>query len=210
LRKMNMQSERIILGDPGDLAAPVGSHPWAVAVKLRLEALLHEVDSEWQSIERCVTQLKETAAYQQFKNELGCPFQTFEEFCQASLPYGLGRPVEKLDKELEIRKLRQHGGDHTSQKFRKGEQPYHDKVAPWYGTNRSYLLARLERDRPDILEAFQRGEYRSVKAAAIHAGFVKDRARVEIPIDDPVKAAEILKRKLTQANLELLIAALKL
>jgi len=35
-----------------------------------------------------------------------------------------------------------------------------------------YLTARIKRDRPDIAERMQRGEFRSVRAAAIEAGLV--------------------------------------
>jgi hypothetical protein len=41
------------------------------------------------------------------------------------------------------------------------------------GTNSKYLLARIKRDRPDIAEAMERGKYKSIRSAAIAAGFVK-------------------------------------
>ena len=40
------------------------------------------------------------------------------------------------------------------------------------GTSADYLTARIKRDRPDIAERMQRGEFRSVRAAAIEAGLV--------------------------------------
>lgn len=48
-----------------------------------------------------------------------------------------------------------------------------------YGTHGDYLVARIARDRPDILERMKRGEYRSFRRAAIDAGIIK-----EIPEDD--------------------------
>jgi len=51
------------------------------------------------------------------------------------------------------------------------------------GETVSYLRARLARSRPDLLERLERGEFRSVRAAAIEAGFVKPRAVVSIPLD---------------------------
>ena len=42
-----------------------------------------------------------------------------------------------------------------------------------HGTGSSYLAARLARDHPDILERMKRGEFRSVRAAALEAGIVK-------------------------------------
>ena len=41
------------------------------------------------------------------------------------------------------------------------------------GTERSYILARLERDRPDILNEFHQGVHKSARAAGIAAGIIK-------------------------------------
>jgi hypothetical protein len=42
-----------------------------------------------------------------------------------------------------------------------------------YGTSADYLLARIERDTPEILEKYKQGEFPSVRQAAIAAGIVK-------------------------------------
>ena len=55
---------------------------------------------------------------------------------------------------------------------------------PQYGTQKSYLLARLARDNPDILAAYQSGEYPSARQAAIAAGIV----RVPTPLEIAIKA----------------------
>ena len=41
------------------------------------------------------------------------------------------------------------------------------------GENAAYLAARIKRDRPDIAHAVERGEYRSMRAAAIAADIIK-------------------------------------
>ena len=52
-----------------------------------------------------------------------------------------------------------------------------DNVKPTFetggGNSADYLAARIKRDRPDIAEAVERGEYRSIRQAAIAAGIVK-------------------------------------
>ena len=48
-----------------------------------------------------------------------------------------------------------------------------------FGTTVEYQRARLQRDYPDILEALDRGEYRSTRQAAIAAGFVKELNNLE-------------------------------
>jgi hypothetical protein len=46
-----------------------------------------------------------------------------------------------------------------------------DKVSS-YGNSAEYLVARIARDRPDILEKMKAGEYRSVRQGAIDAGII--------------------------------------
>jgi len=48
-----------------------------------------------------------------------------------------------------------------------------DNVTPNRGNQADYLLRRLARDAPEYLDAFERGEYASARAAAIAAGILK-------------------------------------
>jgi hypothetical protein len=41
------------------------------------------------------------------------------------------------------------------------------------GTSSDYLLRRLARRAPDTLAAYERGEFPSARAAALHAGILK-------------------------------------
>jgi len=47
------------------------------------------------------------------------------------------------------------------------------KIDDGGGTSQEYLLRRLARTHPDILDAYERGDYPSVRQAAIAAGIVK-------------------------------------
>ena len=47
------------------------------------------------------------------------------------------------------------------------------------GTRSDYLVARIARDRPDILERMKAGEFASVREAAREAGIIKDVSLVE-------------------------------
>jgi hypothetical protein len=60
-----------------------------------------------------------------------------------------------------------HGGDRRSTQF----SPKAKKIK--WGETTEYLIARLKRDAPTIAEGLARGEYRSVRQAAIAAGIVK-------------------------------------
>lgn len=65
-----------------------------------------------------------------------------------------------------------------------GEQPRPGrghKSAKSYptGMRKTYLVARIARDRPDILERMKAGEFVTVRQAAIAAGIVKDITRID-------------------------------
>jgi hypothetical protein len=53
----------------------------------------------------------------------------------------------------------------------------HDKAKA--GNRSNYLVARIARDRPDILERKKAGEFTSVREAAREAGIIKDVSLVE-------------------------------
>jgi hypothetical protein len=90
-------------------------------------------------------------------------------------------------------KLRTHGGD------RKGDGARADQGADGTlkrGSNsNAYLRARLSRDRPDK-ERLDRGEFPSVRQAAIAAGIVK--------VPTPLEAARRALAKLTPAERKVL------
>jgi Arc/MetJ-type ribon-helix-helix transcriptional regulator len=56
---------------------------------------------------------------------------------------------------------------------RKGEEKDYNVILKQQGNSADYLRARLDRDHPEIAEALDRKEYRSIRQAAIAAGIVK-------------------------------------
>ena len=56
------------------------------------------------------------------------------------------------------------------------------------GNGQSYLLRRLARDAPEVLERVKTGEFKSARAAAIEAGIIKPVPSVRL-VDDAAKAA---------------------
>lgn len=76
------------------------------------------------------------------------------------------------------------------------------------GSNsQAYLLRRLARDAPEILERVKAGEFKSARAAAIEAGIIRPVPTVRL-VDDPVKVAAAIKRHLTRDQLVELVEAL--
>jgi hypothetical protein len=81
---------------------------------------------------------------------------------------------------------------------RKGQElPDHDKVVSW-GTSSEYRIARLKRDAPEIATALARGEYPSVRAAAVAAGFVAP-SPPSLQLKDPAPTAQKLLAKMGKA-----------
>jgi len=58
--------------------------------------------------------------------------------------------------------------------LRKGSRPHGGKTLTGYGQNIVYLLLRLKRDSPEILDRLLAGEYRSVNEAARVAGILRN------------------------------------
>lgn len=73
-----------------------------------------------------------------------------------------------------------------------------DNITRLRGDSVSYLASRLKRDHPEIAARVERGEFRSMRAAAIEAGIVKPRISVELSVRGMIKAC----RKLTAAERE--------
>jgi len=108
--------------------------------------------------------------------ELAEQYRIFDRLPTPEQPYGsldamLQAEIGASKDEAVATKLREKAGNphnsNSSQRIIKG------------GANSQYRRARLERDRPDILEAFNRGEYRSLRQAAIAGGIEKERSNLE-------------------------------
>ena len=67
-----------------------------------------------------------------------------------------------------------------------------------YGNSAAYIVARLARDHPDILAAYERGEFKTPTAAARAAGIIKEKT--------PLQKIRALLRKLTAAECAVLCA----
>jgi hypothetical protein len=102
--KKNKQLEEFIntLGGAGDLNAPPGSRSWAIAVKLEMQSVLHNIAFNERQLKAWANLMQQKSGYRQLVNDRGNPFESYEEFCQAKPPFGLGCvPVEDLNKVAE-------------------------------------------------------------------------------------------------------------
>lgn len=81
------------LGDAGDLSAPVGSRPWAVAVRARFLLELSNLASLQHHLTNLRDALKRHDGWKSLTDSTGQPFTSWEAFCGAPKPYGLGMPT---------------------------------------------------------------------------------------------------------------------
>lgn len=99
------------------------------------------------------------------------------------------QPSSAADLGLDTRdaKLLGHGGDRKSEEFQENQGSI--RTLKSRGETQHYLLSRIARDRPELLNDIGPGKlYRSARAAAIAAGIVKDVPTVRLT--DPAKVAE--------------------
>jgi transposase len=90
----------ITLDGPGDLAAPPGSQPWAIAVRLQIQSLLNDSGSSVKQLRTWLEGIEEHSGYSQLTDEDGETFSSYAEFCKAKQPWGLGSSPEIIDKML--------------------------------------------------------------------------------------------------------------
>lgn len=99
--------------------------------------------------------------------------------------YEPGSPlIRKLETaEAEDNPVAQHGEIGRGRTENRVARSHSNKAS---STSTKRILARLARDRPDLLAAYERGELKSARAAGIAAGFIKplpllDRVRKLVP-----------------------------
>jgi len=185
----------IQLDERGKLEASPGSRPWAIAIRDEINTALHNVEFSADTLKAYVELMQHHKGYQ----ALG--FSNFDEFCAAPIgKLGLNKTRINIQIEIDQRRIAQqhaknaqplakHGGDRTN------KQDNNYNVAPAVqGTDPTYLTARIARDRPDILDGMKRGEYRSVRQAAIAAGIAKDVKRISCKYDVNSVVSMIMSR----------------
>ena len=133
--------------------------------------------------------LRENDRWRMLADLDGQPFSSWEDFCQYPEPYGLGLSLDQVEAILDRSNagkrlsavLGGHGGDRRSPEARKDQG---SRRTLKRGETSEYLEARLRRSHKDIATAYDRGEFKSLKAAAREAGIVKD--------PDPPQGAQAL------------------
>jgi hypothetical protein len=165
----------------GTLDDPKGTARWARAMRVEIRQMWHEGTTQLRRFQRYLALMEREKGYQQLDDAFGHPFPSLRAFCLADPPHGIGFDPAFLDAVVretraitlgelvaEVRALQAHGTNQYS------EQQEVDTPTSTVGRASRYRIGRLKRDYPDIAEALARGEYRSVRAAAKAAGFVRE------------------------------------
>jgi hypothetical protein len=137
------------------------------------------------------------------------PFKMFRDFAEHPLPDGLGCTMSRLiafckghDKAVEFLKV--HGGREQALEVQQGQRTdlallSNRKKFQGGGTGSEYLLRRLAKTAPDILDRYEAGEFKSVHAASIAAGHIKVATVLQRLLKLWEKATEAERRKFRQA-----------
>jgi hypothetical protein len=185
----------------GDLNAPPDSIAYAVALKTEAQGSLNAVQSDALALERWIAMLRAENRYRRLEAPDGGAFLSWEAFCTAPQPFGLGYSSTALTELIAERKAAQAlAADPTVTPLatheEAGKQGGRGKVkagsdaTSFTGRGATYLVRRLKRDAPEIADALGRGEYPSARAAAKAAGIIRERTTLESLQRLWVKAAE--------------------
>ncbi len=170
-----------ILGQTGDRSADPGSREWALAVRLDIQANLHQWDDDVKNVKAFIELMVRHEGWRKLEDRRRRPFDSFADFCKEREPYGLGHDPELIDAiqvakngttvGVATSKLRDKPGRPTLAELSNPDNIINTPPAQ-QGTSREYTLARLERDTPELAARVRDGEI-SAHAAAIEAGFRK-------------------------------------
>lgn len=196
--------------DPGDVQAEPGSKAWALGVRGQLRNLLHDAKADAQALADWMNLMDRHQGYRQLHGRDGRPFRSFEAFCIAPSPFGLGYEKRAIDRivterrEMSVKERAEQLPAASSEHVGRGHRT--KDLIPMYGEDSNYLTRRLLRDHPEIAARMKDGEFRSVNAAALEAGIIP--RRVKVRVDDPDSVARTLRRHMKPADLQRLREAL--
>lgn len=161
MTKRQPKYDRTLLG-AGNLSSEPGSPDWAIAVRLRIQGFLETQNSNAFHLENMISMMKEREGWRHLTAADGTPFQSYDHFATEKAPFGLGVGSGKIEEIIALRKTagNPHNSNYCNTRIKSGTVQYY--------------RARLQRDRPDILEALDRGEYPSTRQACIAAGIQKE------------------------------------
>jgi len=86
------------LGNAGNLNAKPVSLQWAIAVRLEMQSVLGDAKFSSRQIQAWQNLMKENKGFRQLVDKNGKPFKSYEQFCNAQPPFGLGCQSSEIDR----------------------------------------------------------------------------------------------------------------
>ena len=169
---------------PRDLKEP-GSPTWCWQTVSLLQTMWTSLDLSEARYEEVWQQADEQQIWETIPEDN--PFGTKEEMLRQLEVGDYQQARRRLSLQPVARKVRrkfEHGGDRRSGEFQVDN--YQLETPNQGGTNKDYLLARLYHQHYDIFERWERGEFRSVRAAAIAAGIVVQQSKRTVTLGNNI------------------------
>lgn len=197
----------------GDVDAPTSTRMWAAGIRTKLQVGLKEIRTEAHHLDFWASLTRDKEIYRLLDDGNGKFFTSYEDFCCCPYPWGLGYEKTDIERIIIERKQTQAADiaanavplmEHGTNQHKMGGHS-NGMSSKTHVSTSSYVASRLKRERPDLIEKVASGEIKSMRAAAIQAGFVKK--SVQLPAD-PKGIARGLKRHLTELEVAYLIALL--
>lgn len=188
-----MTATVVVLGDQvGDARAPIGTSPWVQAFRLRLKGLLDQAEQSVGRVRSDLEMMRDKDWFRQLDDRRGHPFMTFESFCEAPWPQGLGLPngvgpaiIAERNQAKRLAVLEQEVEDARilatpSERGKRGGRGKKatTETSQLSTSSKKHILSELKTSAPDILRRYRAGEFKSAAAArreAVKQGLLKPR-----------------------------------
>jgi hypothetical protein len=166
-----------MLGPPENY--PVGSPEWAERISNRLQNGMKFISSHTaQHVGKTVRQIWDARPPPWKVWPVGSPIGTPDDYCRAVTGFEWNTLLEVVGEYVPVNEMR--GALARAQVEHRKPGAHHDNIMmSRQGTSAAYLLRRLARDHPEILAAYEAGEFPSVRAAAKEAGIIKEPSQAE-------------------------------
>jgi hypothetical protein len=185
-----------VLDEVGDRTAPKGSRPWAIWLLGVTKLTRDELDRDSSSLKELLERLHKHEAWK----ALGVP--SFDMLCTTQLRLSSDEvaAIQKSGKRQTLGIVLAKAQHARAQAVEVRQGAHHNNIMMnKQGTGSEYLLRRLAKTAPDILDRYEAGEFKSVRAASIAAGHIKVATVLERLLKLWEKATEAERRKFRQA-----------
>ena len=157
-----------------------------MVIKAAQESLYRGTESLFKTLPLAIRTIIEERLWAERLDKNGVPFSSFEAFVTARLWHGLEvkdiatlRSYLREDPDVvrlvdgEMGALGEVGSPTGANQYTSNADNISIAHSRKFGTDPTYLLARMKRDAPEVAQDYLDGKHKSIRAAAIVAGIIK-------------------------------------